>query len=46
MTTTVAAFIVTVLGSLSIGLLMLRRSSRNEAWLLKIESQRRTPPEH
>ncbi len=45
MTITFAAFILTVLASLSIGFLMLKRSSRNGAWLLKIESERRHPPE-
>lgn len=45
MTITLVAFIITVLASLSVGFLLLKRSSRNEAWLLKIESQRRTPPE-
>ncbi len=45
MTITFVAFVITVLASLCVGFLMLKRSSRNEAWLLKIESQRRNPPE-
>lgn len=45
MTITFAAFILTVLASFSIGFLMLKRSSRKDAWLLKIESERRHPPE-
>jgi len=44
MTITLAAFIITVLASLSVGVLMLKRSSRNDSWLLKIESERRNPP--
>lgn len=44
MTITFAAFILTVLVTLSVGFLMLKRSSRNDAWLLKIESERRNPP--
>lgn len=45
MSITFAAFVITILASLSVGLVMLRRSSRNQAWLLKIEAQRRIRPE-